>query len=305
MAGKRTVLVNVGVPGSGKSTWSREFIENNPGWVKICRDDFRFMMKNLPILDSKGEMLVTDLVFSSAKKVLLSGFNVIMDATHVRKTYINQIEKELGEMANISFQVFDTPLEVCIARDLERERTVGEEIILKMHKDFETLKKEFNFESIPQKNRMKKDHSEDWKGNRSDLPFAFITDIDGTIAHMNGKRGPFEWHNVGLDDPDFPVINTLKALKQAGATILAVSGRDGSCKSETESWMKAHDVPFDALFMRPAGDFRKDSIIKEEIYNNDIKDNYNVVMVFDDRNQVVETWRKLGLKCAQVEYGEF
>lgn len=305
MSKKKTVKINVGVPGSGKSTWSKEFVEKNPGWVKICRDDFRFMLKNAPFLDGKGETLITDLVFDSARKALLAGYNIIMDATHVKRTYINQVVKELGEMADIEFQVFDTPFETCVERDSLRERKVGKEVITRMQKDFDTLKKEFDFKEILQQGRMKKDFSTDWSGIRQDLPFAFITDIDGTVAHMNGKRGPFEWHNVGLDDPDLPTITTLQALKTAGATILAVSGRDGSCRKETEEWLKKHKVPFDGLFMRPAGDYRKDSLIKEEIYNNDIKDNYNIVMVFDDRNQVVSTWRKLGLKCAQVEPGEF
>ena len=221
------------------------------------------------------------------------------------RRYINQVVNELGEMATVDFQVFDVDFDTCVERDSQRERKIGKAIIARMQESFETLKKEFDFKPIPQKSRMKKDYSADWKGSRKDLPYAFITDIDGTVAHMNGKRGPFEWHNVGVDDPDLPVISTLQALKSTGAIILAVSGRDGSCRKETEDWLKKHKVPFDALFMRPAGDFRKDSIIKEEIYNNDIKDNYNIVMVFDDRDQVVETWRKLGLKCAQVEPGQF
>lgn len=305
MSKNKIVKINVGVPGSGKSTWSKEFVENNPGWVKICRDDFRFMLKNSPFLNGKGEELVTNLVFDGARKALLAGYSVIMDATHVKRTYINQVVKELGEMADIEFQVFDTPFETCVKRDSEREREVGKAVIERMQKDFDILKKEFDFQPIPMKRRMKKDFSSDWNGVRQDLPFAFITDIDGTVAHMNGKRGPFEWHNVGVDDPDLPTITTLQALKTAGATILAVSGRDGSCRKETEEWLKKHKVPFDGLFMRPAGDYRKDSLIKEEIYNNDIKDNFNIVMVFDDRDQVVNTWRKLGLKCAQVEPGQF
>jgi hypothetical protein len=101
------------------------------------------------------------------------------------------------------------------------------------------------------------------------------------------------------------VIEVLRAWKAAGKMVLAVSGRDGSCRTETEDWLKKHKVPFDGLYMRPAGDFRKDSLIKKEIFENDIFGKFNVVMIYDDRNQVVETWRSLGLKCAQVENGEF
>jgi hypothetical protein len=57
--------------------------------------------------------------------------------------------------------------------------------------------------------------------------------------------------------------------------------------------------------MRKADDYRKDSIIKKEIYDNDIFPRYNVLFVYDDRNQVVEMWRGLGVKVFQVELGNF
>lgn len=57
--------------------------------------------------------------------------------------------------------------------------------------------------------------------------------------------------------------------------------------------------------MRPEGDIRKDSIVKREIFENYIRDYYNIQFVLDDRNQVVEMWRSLGLKCLQVQEGDF
>jgi hypothetical protein len=57
--------------------------------------------------------------------------------------------------------------------------------------------------------------------------------------------------------------------------------------------------------MRAEGDTRKDSIIKEEIYRAEIENKYNVLFVLDDRNQVVELWRRLGLTCLQVAEGNF
>jgi hypothetical protein len=57
--------------------------------------------------------------------------------------------------------------------------------------------------------------------------------------------------------------------------------------------------------MRKTDDFRKDSIIKEEIYQNEIEGKYNVLCVLDDRNQVVEFWRAKGLVCFQVAPGDF
>lgn len=57
--------------------------------------------------------------------------------------------------------------------------------------------------------------------------------------------------------------------------------------------------------MRPEGDERKDSIVKQEIYEKYIKDRYNVRFVLDDRNQVVDMWREVGLKVLQVAPGDF
>ena len=45
--------------------------------------------------------------------------------------------------------------------------------------------------------------------------------------------------------------------------------------------------------------------MKEEIYDQYIKDKYNVAAVFDDRDRVVKMWRDKGLLCCQVYYGDF
>lgn len=50
---------------------------------------------------------------------------------------------------------------------------------------------------------------------------------------------------------------------------------------------------------------RKDVVIKRELFDRYIRDNYQVLFVLDDRNQVVDMWRELGLKCLQVAPGDF
>jgi hypothetical protein len=65
------------------------------------------------------------------------------------------------------------------------------------------------------------------------------------------------------------------------------------------------DSENNVLMMRKTGDKRKYSIVKKEIFNEHIKGKYCVDFVLDDRNQVVEMWRKLGLVCLQVAEGNF
>ena len=65
-------------------------------------------------------------------------------------------------------------------------------------------------------------------------------------------------------------------------------------------------MPFDKIFMRKTGDKRKDSIVKKEIYENNILNRYNVTVWLDDRNQVVNMLRDdLNLNVWQVNNGDF
>ena len=75
---------------------------------------------------------------------------------------------------------------------------------------------------------------------------------------------------------------------------------------ETERWLERHGIIADGLFMRRAGDRRKDTVVKREIYERHIAGHYTVRVVFDDRDQVVRLWRdELDLPCFQVAWGNF
>jgi hypothetical protein len=136
---------------------------------------------------------------------------------------------------------------------------------------------------------------------------AWIVDIDGTLALNNGTRGPFEYHRVSEDD-SCPVIRELVTLLfNAGYSILICSGREavGNCRSDTQAWLREHEIPYTNLFMRAEGDYRKDSVVKLEILDNYILPNFDVHGVLDDRQQVVDAWRSRDLVCLQVRPGDF
>lgn len=140
----------------------------------------------------------------------------------------------------------------------------------------------------------------------SDLPFAIICDIDGTLAHNVSGRSPYDWHRVGEDVVDEAIWRILRELSDYTMVgIILVSGRDAICAPETTRWLEENGVHWDHLHMRPVGDNQKDSIIKERIYREHIEGKYNVLFVLDDRKQVVDMWRSLGLKCLQVQPGDF
>ena len=143
---------------------------------------------------------------------------------------------------------------------------------------------------------------------------AIIVDVDGTLADMRGVRGPFEWDSVGRDRPHQDIIDLVKDLQnipEEGSTfskyaIIIVTGRDGVCKNATVEWLHNNGLEFwDDFHIRPEGSFEKDSIIKSRIYMDHIRPKYDVEFVLDDRDQVVDMWRSLGLRVLQVAPGNF
>lgn len=143
------------------------------------------------------------------------------------------------------------------------------------------------------------------------LPNAVICDIDGTLAHMNG-RSPYDPTQYSEDSKDDFVHRLFSLLTSSGEVRIIVSGRSDEYRGITEKWLKDHGITYQHLFMRDhkrvddKGNRVNDAIIKREIYEEHIKPFYNVICTIDDRDRVVNMWRnELGLKCLQVADGDF
>lgn len=300
---KNLIKLLVGIPASGKSTWKKKFLLNNSGWVSVCRDEYRLMLDGSQIMDFKGEKLVTELVNNAIALAVKSKYNVLIDQTNVNLKYLNEMVAFCEKIADVEFQIFDITEKVAVERDAARDAKVGAEVIKKMYKNYLNLfNSNFDFSTRKRKPHIAINIKLKKNGN---LPNAVIFDIDGTLAHMQGKRGTFDWNRVNLDVVDEKVRETLRAYKKAGYTIIVVTGRDGTSKDLTAQWLRDNKIEFDVLHTKPENDFRKDYITKTEIYNSQIKPFYNVLAAYDDRKQAVNMWRGLGIKCYQVEDGDF
>lgn len=130
-------------------------------------------------------------------------------------------------------------------------------------------------------------------------PKALIVDIDGTLA-LNTGRGWYDYELVHTDDVDEVVYDILDRYAE-DHDILIVTGRTDDCRDVTEAWFKENDIPVDQMFMREVGDERQDSVVKQQIFDTHIRGKYDVSFVLEDRNSVVDMWRKNKLKCLQVE----
>ena len=292
---KTKLLLLKGLPASGKSTFAKKLNEQN--WVRVNKDDMREMLfgKNWKPKNEKQILRIRDLIIQDC---LSNNKNVVVDDTNLNDIHEKTL-RVLAEKNNAEFQVNDSflgvPIEVCIERDLHRDRSVGERVIRGMYNQY--LSKPI--EAITY------DES---------LPYVVLVDIDGTLAHMTtrkrfGKLAAFSWKDVGEDDVDPAVAFLTDALAETHRTkVVILSGRDSVCRPETEDWLDRNDIEYDALYMRSINDNRKDTIIKRELYETYIKGKYNVLAVIDDRPSVCRMWRdELGLKVLQVgdPYAEF
>ncbi len=146
-----------------------------------------------------------------------------------------------------------------------------------------------------------------------------IFDLDGTLALIDKRRalatksGKMDWDvffhrdNIKLDVPNTPVIKMAQMLDSQGFNIVILSGRSKVSYRTTRQWLIQNDVPFDDIHMRPTSDdwhYMKDSDLKQ-IWLDTVVDKDDVFAVFDDRQQVVDMWRKNGLTCFQVADGDF
>jgi predicted kinase len=295
------LLITRGLPASGKTTFARKL---QPGVVRVNRDDLRRMLHGRPLLTQRAEAQVTQAQRAAVEALLRARGSVIVDDTNLRAKTV----REWAEMAaryHASFEVHDftdVPVDECVRRDVDRPEDVrvGEDAIRRMHARYLAGK------SLPLPVPFA------GPGGAGvvylpdpDLPEAVLVDIDGTVALMSG-RSPFDWGRVGEDEPNPAVITAVRAMHAAGHAIVFCSGRDAVCRPETEAWLELFvGVPYEALFMRPEGDSRKDSIVKREIFDREVRDRWRIVGVFDDRQQVVRMWRQLGLTVFQVAEGDF
>ena len=149
-----------------------------------------------------------------------------------------------------------------------------------------------------------------------------IFDLDGTLALIDKRRaistkpnGKMDWDiffdpkNISLDDPNISVIKMAQMLDSQGFNIVIFSGRSTKTRTATKHWLKTHGVPFNDfdLHMRPTDKdwhFMKDDKLKQ-IWLDSVVNKDDVFAVFDDRNQVVDMWRRNGLQVFQVADGDF
>lgn len=311
-----TLFITRGLPASGKSTWARKQLASRElgSIVRLNRDDLRRMGLDPEYrhLVYHAEQRISTLRDAALGALLTAGCDVIADDTNLRVKYVRElltIASKAG--ADVEFVDFlDASLDECIRRDAERSgaEQVGETVIRDMHSRHLA---QLNGGPLPIPTLT--EHAATAARPYSPAlgtPKAVLCDLDGTLALLD--RSPYDETKVHTDRPNKPVIATLSALVLADHWPVFMSGRTEGCRTATEAWLLKHvhsRLPWligdTELHMRASGDTRPDHVIKLELFDQHVRNRYDVRVVLDDRDSVVRLWRSMGLTCLQVAPGAF
>jgi predicted kinase len=306
------IHVTTGLPASGKTTHARQLMADSNGRVRrINLDDIRAMLDDhgdAQPWSRQHEATAQRIQDEALRAALAGGWDVVVDNTHLTPRMPGRLKQVAGGRATFVVHDFThVPLEECLRRDARRARPVGEDAIRRLHKSHLQATKsgwrltgEWMNDLVPVELYVPNDA----------LASAVVCDIDGTLALHNG-RGPYEFDKCETDLPNLSVRDVLWAYYDRGTKVVLLSGRPeadeqgNDIRERTLRWLRRHDISFDELHMRPAGDRRGDDIVKAELFDEHVRHRFNVRVVLDDRDRVVAVWRRMGLPCWQVNYGDF
>jgi predicted kinase len=281
------LLMLQGLPACGKSHWARDYVSRQPPgerWAIIEKDEIRRDLEaqgwewsheneKRDVIPARDTQIIA---------VLAAGGSVISADTNFGNH--QQRLQELARMHGAEFEVrvFGTSVEECIKRDALREgkAKVGEAVIKGMAKKYLG-----------------------WIEPPPNLPYfddnlmsAIICDLDGTLAHHEGRRNVYDASRSDEDACDTTIKRLIEVYYRfTHYQIIYVSGREEKYREPTETFLAKNHCPPGPLFMRTTGDPRNDAIVKHELYKANIERKYRVEFVLDDRPRVLRMWQSLGL----------
>lgn len=135
------VIICQGLPASGKTTWAKEWVKEEPTRrVRFNRDDVRNMLGKYWVPSREG--LINSIYDSFMNEAMLAGYDIVIDNMNLNEKTVSEIQEYVREFNNwiylsplkthydVEFKKFlDVPLETLLERDSKREHPIGEKVI--------------------------------------------------------------------------------------------------------------------------------------------------------------------------------
>lgn len=294
-----TITLLVGPPGSGKSTEAKKYLQAHGN-----RESLVYVNQ-----DSQGNEHLE--IFNRAIK---AGKDIVVDRMNFNKGQRNRYldpARSRGYLTRII--VLHVPFEECLKRATARknhETIQDAETAEKAIRGFFSRYERVEDGEVDEVIRM------GWKPYGATK--TIVCDLDGTLAKIdhrlhhvrNDDKKKNRWDKFFLEMDQDEVNDWCRAILDSMSDkypITYATGRPEDYMNLTVPWLQENGLryPGSRLFSRLKGDFRKDDIVKEIILEFEIKTRYDILMVIDDRQQVVDMWRKHGYTVLQCAKGDF
>lgn len=120
------IIITRGLPASGKSTWSKQFVADNKDYKRISRDDLRFMIHDGWLVEhDEATIAARDVILG---KFMVMGYNIVLDETYLAPHRVKELNETIDKYAELfglkltveTKDFLDTPLETCLKRNKDR-----------------------------------------------------------------------------------------------------------------------------------------------------------------------------------------
>lgn len=301
----KKLILTRGIPGSGKSTWAKAWVAEDPEHrIRLNWDDMRNMMG--PYWVPSREPINKHMLWAGLNMAAYCTrpYDIVIDNMNLNPKDWKQYEEwvitynqsmnseETNTQYVIEFKDFFIPLEECIRRDAMRPNPIGEKTIKDIWRRYKHFIQTSEVERYVNNLRF-------WDSGK---PMCVVIDMDSTVCFNTSKR---PWFGDGSTEAminDIPNHGVVELIKAQEYPVVVCTGRNKDQYQVTIKWLANQGITPVDCYMRENGDYRKGVEIKEELMNQ-ILDKYNVLVVFEDCEPIVQKYREMGLTVLQPNKG--
>lgn len=295
---KKKLILTRGIQGSGKTTFAKAWVAEDPeNRIRINNDDIRNMLGPYWVPDR--EKLVSEIKTSIAQNAMNRGYDIVVDNMNLNpkevkfwQDLVNTNNADIDSYHyEIEFKDFFISLDECIRRDAARSNPIGEKVIRDTWRRYKHFIQTTEVEKYV--NNLVKP---------TDKPWCVVVDMDSTLCFNTTKR---PWYGEGAAEGmknDIPNYGVCEIIRNLSYPIIVATGRDTSQKEVTEQWLFNNNIYPIEFYFRTEGDYRKGVEVKKEQIEK-IMEKYNILVIFEDCEPIVQMYRDMGLTVLQPNKG--
>ena len=318
---KKKIILTRGIQGSGKSTWAKQWVAEDPdNRARYNSDDMRCMFGPYNVKKWEPREQILNTVFDSFMIAAMNaGRDIVVDNMNLSDKAVSRVEvlantfNETRTSGDYEYEIefkdfFDVPLSECIRRDAMRPNPIGATVIKRTFRQYKNkICQITNRQQVDIINSFEETYD-------TSLPDCVIADMDATIC-WNVSGRPFYGQGCAEhlceDEPNPGVIRMLQDYlrsKKSEDKLIIVTGRDEASEivEATQKYVKEHvadpirvDMSEIIILYRKTGDFSPGNESKIKLLQEHVLGKWNIRYAIDDSKKVVASYRNLGITVLQ------